>query len=94
MEQQLTRIRKSYETALKLIKKNKIDEAAKHIHNMDVKDYDLSLDIMYDNNNKDNHKHRELKYLILKVDTELVKYSKDGDDYSNKDLYDNIGDIF
>ena len=89
---QLDSIRDSYQIVLMHIDNNDYKAATKQLYDvLDPKDYDLSLDIMY-NYNKE-FKYEELRQLILKVDDLLVNYSEEVDD---NELFQDVfnGDIF
>ncbi len=89
---QLDSIRDSYQIVLMHIDNNDYKAATKQLYDvLDPKDYDLSLDIMY-NYNKE-FKYEELRQLILKVDDLLVNYSEEVDD---SELFQDVfnGDIF
>ena len=91
-QSQLDSIRGSYQIVLMHIDNNDYKAATKQLYDvLDPKDYDLSLDIMY-NYNKE-FKYKELRQLILKVDNLLVNYSEEVDD---SELFPDVfnGDIF
>ena len=79
-EQQLERIATNYILALNFLEEdNDFKAATKQLYQvMDHKDYDLSIDIMYNMNQL--NKNEDLKNLILKVDNLLVNYSEEVDD--------------
>lgn len=94
-DQQLLRIKKHYENALNYINANDYKLAEKEIYDvMNIEDYDLSLDILYNYNN--NFTSSELRDLVLKVDNLLTDYSKLPREFNQipDDLDQFIGDIF
>ena len=82
-------IRDCYNKAYSLIKiKNDYKGATDVLYNhMSNKLYDLSLDIMYNQN--EQYKDMELRSLILTVDNLLVNYSSTLDEDQTNRLYTN-----
>ena len=82
-------IRDCYNKAYELIKiKNDYKGATDVLYNqMSNKLYDLSLDIMYNQN--EQYKDMELRSLILTVDNLLVNYSSTLDEDQTNRLYTN-----
>lgn len=82
-------IRDFYDKAYSLIKiKNDYKGATDVLYNqMSHKLYDLSLDIMYNQN--EQYKDMELRSLILCVDNLLVNYSSTLDEDQTNKLYTN-----
>ncbi len=90
-QKQLDSIRDGYMTTLMHINNNDYKSATKQLYELlPPKDYDLSLDIMY-NYNKE-FKYEELRELILRVDNLLVNYSESNDKELEEDHFN--GDIF
>lgn len=88
----LDAIRDSYMIAMMYIDNNNYKSATKQLYEiLNPKDYDLSLDIMF-NYNKD-FQYQELRELILKVDDLLVNYSTNEEELELEEDYFN-GDIF
>ncbi len=89
---QLDAIRDSYIIAMMHIDNNNYKSATKQLYDiLNPKDYDLSLDIMF-NYNKE-FQYEELRQLILKVDNLLVNYSTNEEELELEEDHFN-GDIF
>ena len=82
-------IRDCYNKAYELIKINNDYKGATDVlyNQMSNKLYDLSLDIMYNQN--EQYKDMELRSLILTVDNLLVNYSSTLDEDQTNRLYTN-----
>jgi hypothetical protein len=73
-ESSLKTIKEVYTKALELINTNDCKSADRLVRDMNIDDYDLSIDIIYNYNDK--YSNEELRKLILQVDDALTIYSK------------------
>lgn len=84
-QDRLDAIRDTYQVVLMHIDNNNYKAATKELYGLNTKDYDLSLDIMY-NYNKE-FKYEQLRELILRVDEALCNYSQASDDELEEDKF-------